>query len=329
MLQYEWEIVSLYTTPTVDNLSNVVKRVTWRYQVKEDSNVADIYGDTYFNSINAENFIAYDNLTKETVVLWIESIEDVSELKQNLISKLNEVKAPSIIEKQLPWDFESRYSFSDKYILIHNNELVAGPIYWNSNILNQHLKTLNIKTTLPEDILARKQGIVPLYQPTIVNENTKIYKAVTQNEQPEESIFTNNGNIDWNFSSGIAVGTYNAVDKPLNEVKEILKDIVLAAREEKAVKGAEVTINGNTYKAFTAPFARILLLQKLVLMSDSETCVWQFMNNEWAQVSKSNLLDVLREIDTYIQGVIEWQQDLVQRIESSSSIESLKTITIN
>jgi len=330
MVQYDWEILSLYTAPSVDGLNNVVKRVTWRYQAKEGSYAGDIYKDTYFNAPeNSDQFIEYDDLSQDTIVGWIESVENMEEVRAEVLARLETSKRPAIVERSVPWDHLSKYEFEDMYVLVHNDEVVYGPVHWHSNLMNDHLVKIGLEASLPMDIMARKQGIVPIEQPTIINSNTKIYKADMQNEQPESSLFSDNGHIIWDFSTGIAVGTYVAVDKPIEDIKTNLRDVVANKRNEKEVIGTQVVIGDQTYKIRTGPFARTMLVAKLTVMNDNDTCVYKFEDNKWAEVTKNDVLTMLRAVETYVQSVIDWEYDINQQIEATDSVNTLKEIDLN
>ena len=329
MVQYDWEILSLYTVPSIDGLNNVVKRITWRYQAKDGSYAGDIYHDTYLDSPNPQTFIQYDNLTKETIIGWIESTEDMTKVEEDALARLNESKNPSIVEKKVPWDYELKYDLKDLYVLVHQDEVVYGPVHWHSDIMNKNLEKLGLDPSLPIDIMARKQGIVPINQPTAINEETKIYKADMQNEQPEESLFTDNGHIIWDFSTGVAVGTYVAIGKPIEEVKENLRNVVANKRNEKELEGTNVTIGEETFKILTGPISRLLLVEKLNVMGDTDTCMWKFMENRWSEVSKDNVLSMLGVVDSYVQNLVNWEHGLVQQIEAANSVDDLKEISLD
>ena len=148
MVQYDWEILSLYTAPSEDGLSNVVKRVTWRYQAKEGSNSADIYRDTYFSSPNPDSFVVFDELDSSTIIGWIQSIENMSEIKASVDAKLELDKNPPIVEKNPPWVYDNLYSEKDLYIMTKDGEFYHGPIFWNSDSFNKKLKELNLEPSL-------------------------------------------------------------------------------------------------------------------------------------------------------------------------------------
>ena len=72
MMNYNIEILSLYVSQSENQLKDVVKRVTWKYQVKDGSYAADLFKDTFFESPNVSKYITYANLDPETIIAWID-----------------------------------------------------------------------------------------------------------------------------------------------------------------------------------------------------------------------------------------------------------------
>lgn len=328
-MEFTFEILSLYVAPHENGLNNVVKRVTWRYTAKDGIHAADIFRDSLLESPDPNAFVVYDNLSSETVIEWIKSAENMDEVNSSVLVALDKVKYPDIIEKNLPWDFESKYDQMDRYVLVHKGEVVHGPVHWHSDIMNRYLERIGKTPFLPFDILARRQGLVPINQPTVVDEDTAFYKVDMQNEQPEESMFTDNGHIIWDFSTGIAIGTYVAIDKPLEEAKNNLRGYVDQKRNEKEFEGTTVTIGEETFKILAGPLSRLLLVEKLSVMQDNDTCVWKFKENKWKEVSKEDIIVMLNTVDSYVQSLINWEYSIAQQIDAATSVDDLKEINID
>ncbi len=331
MLEYNKEILSIYTVQSENGLNDVVKRVTWKYQVKDGSYAADIFKDTHFSSVNSQEFIAYDNLTEDTIENWIDNIENMEELKTQLDAKLEEVKNPAkIAEKQKPWIDISVYDYSDMYVLFHENKMVVGPIYWSSESFNVRLKMLGLPESLPEDILARQRKIVPINQPLIINEatGTKIYKCITLNEQQENSVFQDNDYINWNLNVWPVEGTYQLVDRPLDVVKERLTAFMYEIRDAKEMAGVDVEIQNKTLKTLTGPVARLNILHKMNQLESNETTLYKFMNDEWLTINRNELELINLTVNQYIHSLDAWEQNITNQIKNATSVSQLKSIEI-
>jgi hypothetical protein len=330
-MEFSFEILSLYVAPYENGLNNVVKRVTWRYTAKDGIHAADIFRDSLLESPDPNSFVVYDTLSPETVIEWIKSTENMDEVNLAALAALDKVKNPDMVEKIIPWNFESLYDRMDRYVLVHKGEVVHGPVHWHSDIMNRYLEKIGKTPFLPFDILARRQGLVPINQPTIVDEDTAFYKVNMLNEQPEGSIsvFTDSDHIDWDFSSGIAVGTYNAIDKPLEEAKNNLRGYVEQIRNEKEFEGTTVTIGEETFKILTGPLSRLLLVEKLKVMQDNDTCVWKFMENKWKEVSREDVVVMLNTVDNYVQSITNWEYNIAQQIDAATSVDALREINLD
>lgn len=329
MIDYSFEVFSLYSALSENSFNNVVKRATWKVTAKEDQYAVDRYFDSHFVSPEPNAFIDYDNLSMETVVEWIKQQINLEELYANMALALEDVKNPSrIVEKPLPWAVETVYDKLDMYVLVHNDEVVYGPVHWHSDIMNSYLNSLGILYTFPDDIIARRRRLVPLNTPTVISETTKVFKASLLNSQPEESLFTSNGNIVWDFSSGIAVGTYIAVDKQLDEVKKSLFGIVERNRNNKETSGLAVLLNNEEYKIFSGPISRLNLLEKHNLMQENDTCVWKFMDNKWATVNKAQILYLYNSILDFVKNLQQWEYDKTIEINNATTVDQLKEISL-
>jgi hypothetical protein len=106
---FNWSIVQLDASPSLDSLSDVVRTVHWRYSINfsDVSGVeynTDIYGSLDdLGSPDANSFIPYNELTKTTVVAWLESKYDMTVLQSQLMQKLNDLYHPSIVPLSLPF----------------------------------------------------------------------------------------------------------------------------------------------------------------------------------------------------------------------------------
>jgi hypothetical protein len=83
---YNWEITAMEVILNQDGLSNVVSNIDWRLiaTVADKPYTALHWAKQYVSSPNADTFTNYEELTKEQVIIWLESILDVSQLKENL-----------------------------------------------------------------------------------------------------------------------------------------------------------------------------------------------------------------------------------------------------
>jgi hypothetical protein len=88
MIDFEWIISAMECKVKEGNLSDVVVLVHWRYNAtsitEKKEYFANAYGVTSVPLPSGENFIPYEDLTKERVVGWLESILDVPAMQLSL-----------------------------------------------------------------------------------------------------------------------------------------------------------------------------------------------------------------------------------------------------
>jgi hypothetical protein len=92
---YNFVISDLVAKIQDGELSNIVETVHWRYQATDDVNTVDVYGSVGLDAPEPGSFIPSDQLTKETVISWIESKLDVEALKTGLDAQLDALANPT------------------------------------------------------------------------------------------------------------------------------------------------------------------------------------------------------------------------------------------
>lgn len=103
---YHWKIVQLDAKIKENDLDNVIYTVHYRFYAEDDSDpkiVKDIIGCIGVE-YDPENFIPYEDLTKEDVVKWLESDLNVEGMKQNLDQEINLIKNPVDEYLKPDWD---------------------------------------------------------------------------------------------------------------------------------------------------------------------------------------------------------------------------------
>jgi hypothetical protein len=108
-MTYSWTILKFETRDQVNSegvtLSNAVVTVKWKRDgVDADGNTASVLGYTVLSAENVAqaDFVAFDSLTEETVVGWLDSAEadSLSEYNTHIQAKINKL---SSTERTPPW----------------------------------------------------------------------------------------------------------------------------------------------------------------------------------------------------------------------------------
>jgi hypothetical protein len=103
---YNWTISALDCKVKEGTLENVVNVVHWRLSASNDNFTAETYSATAMPSPSGDNFTTYNDLTKEQVVQWLETILDLEliEIKNRLIDNLFLLENPIQVTPQLPFN---------------------------------------------------------------------------------------------------------------------------------------------------------------------------------------------------------------------------------
>lgn len=328
MLTYTWHVLSLYTKPSLNDLTDVVRRITWRYQLTDGGNYGEIYKDTYLPEPSDTNtYIAYSDLSEETIIGWIQSIEDIPALQAELQIKLEKSKNPDLLENKLPWIFEDRYKpREDKYAMVFNGEVVYGPVHWHSDGMNAALESCGYPRSMPDDILVFRKGIVPYDKPLIVSDNLKIYKVQLINDQPPENPFYDNGHIVWDLSGDIAIGTYESVPKSLALAKGHVEASILGWVQSLTDVAVKVNINNVDHWFWAQLPYRLELMYRFNTMDDNATFQFKTGGNAWVELNKSNLVTILAALEERVQYITVWERDKMALKDQAFTIDELVNV---
>ncbi|MBN31685.1 MAG: hypothetical protein CL845_06795 [Crocinitomicaceae bacterium] len=107
-ITYTWEVTGLKKTKEGDNEDAVVQTY-WTKTGKDGNNNEGVFnGATPFTSANADPFIAFADLTEETVLGWIKAEADVDgssyqeHINAQILKQINEKITP-VVEADMPW----------------------------------------------------------------------------------------------------------------------------------------------------------------------------------------------------------------------------------
>jgi hypothetical protein len=105
---YSWDCKTVDTYPTQDTFSDVVYNVHWRLTGTDDTgeHSATVIGTQTISveTIDAETFVAFESLTHDDVVGWVETEmgeERVAELKSSVDSQIADKLAPKSVTKTI------------------------------------------------------------------------------------------------------------------------------------------------------------------------------------------------------------------------------------
>ncbi len=110
---YTWLVDSLDCFPSADGQTNVVCNVHWRVDGSDGTHNVTTYGNQPLTYTSGNSFIAYSNLTLETVTGWVKAAlgdEKVNTIQSmldtqisNLVNQPNTSPNIALITPVLPW----------------------------------------------------------------------------------------------------------------------------------------------------------------------------------------------------------------------------------
>ena len=103
-ITYQWEIMNLHLTRESGSLNNIVNAVSWVYRgINENHIEGFVSGKQELTSPNAEDFISYNELTRDNIISWLEINIDVNPLKSSIESQIQNNVNYSEYQLPLPW----------------------------------------------------------------------------------------------------------------------------------------------------------------------------------------------------------------------------------
>lgn len=108
-MNYTWEITSIKRKDT-STLNNIIVQTYWRKTgTDENGNSGQFSGATPFDlsTVDSDNFVAYEDLTEEMVLSWIQSVvvggyeEHVNEVIANQIDQ--QANPVTEVTEGFPW----------------------------------------------------------------------------------------------------------------------------------------------------------------------------------------------------------------------------------
>lgn len=208
------------------------------------------------------------------------------------------------------------------YALIHNSQLILGPIQWNYRLINGELEDLEVDAR----VSPRDYENVPF----TFDENTYLIPAV-QNIPEYDGRFQSVGNFDWEIiqENDVPVRvefTYPILDKTLDQIKQEYKSQLPDIRRQKETQIIDVTLGETTVQVSTSREERVSFVSKLVSSPGPHN--FKFENNVWLQITTTELEYVISQIDAKVQEAFDWEYSKVQEIDACETGEDVYNVII-
>ena len=101
MNNYTWRINAVDCYTSKDGLEKVAYNVHWSYFATNGEHTASMIGVQSIGEHNPDNFVAFEDLTEDDVISWIEAAMDVEQMQANLDKQIEDLVAPKVVKLQL------------------------------------------------------------------------------------------------------------------------------------------------------------------------------------------------------------------------------------
>lgn len=219
-----WDIFALVTAPSQDGLTNVVKKVKWRYTVTEGIHFGVVNGETQLSDPDPDSYIDYGSLTDEDIIPWLRAAEDEEAIKAKALLLLNAHKAPSEVER--PWVKNNPYTGREQYVFVFSGDTsnFYGPVSWNRVSFLEECSKRGVEVDLrAKDIELYLAKILPIDSPLTMSDSVVMYRFEKHVDvKPNHwGMYTQLGSIALDTTSGRAVITRTSEAMPLTEAKAL------------------------------------------------------------------------------------------------------------
>lgn len=213
------------------------------------------------------------------------------------------------------------------YALVHDSQLLLGPIQYNYRMINSDLEDLEIE----KRVSPRDYENVPIY----FDELTCLVPAV-QIIPEYDPRFASVGDFEWEIirENDIPVRvemTYFIVEKTLDQIKSEYKELVKPIRWNKENNQIlTLTVNNTEVQISTSREERTQLVSKLSSYGNTQdiTYNYKFMNDVWVEIGCTEIQYILQKIDEVVESAFNWEYTTLQTIDACTTGEEVYNVSL-
>lgn len=213
------------------------------------------------------------------------------------------------------------------YALVHNSQLIIGPINYNYRLINAELEELEVNAK----VSPRDYERVPI----IFDANTALVPVV-QDIPTYDERFESIGNFEWSIfqENGYPERvdmTYTINSKSLEQIKEEYKSRVSPIRWSKENDQLLIlTINNTQVQVLTSREERAQFVNKLVSCSNipNATHNYKFRNDVWVEIGCTEIEYILQQIDEAVQDSFDWEYTKLQEIDACTTGQEVYSVDL-
>jgi hypothetical protein len=205
------------------------------------------------------------------------------------------------------------------YAIVHKNRVIVGPMLWAQKYFTDVLK-------IRHKITANIPGKEPNELPFVINDNTKIHRAIDNKPDVNNMIHCVHGPF-WDLSGDVAIANYEIRDLPIETARNNFRQVLAAERYKREVAGIKTIVQGLEISLSTSREYINIFVQKLLLMSDDEIVSWKFPEG-WLVLTKQDLAHIVQTGARHIQNSFDWEREMSYQIDTCTSLEKLLLLPI-
>jgi hypothetical protein len=102
-IAYTWEFSQFEKAPQQDGLLEVVKVIHWTLKAEDGNYRSSAYGTTSVAAPDPDNYIAYEDITKQWAIDAVSAVLDVPAMEASLLAAIERQKNPPIVSAAPPF----------------------------------------------------------------------------------------------------------------------------------------------------------------------------------------------------------------------------------
>lgn len=208
------------------------------------------------------------------------------------------------------------------YALIHDSQLILGPIGYNCRLINSDLEELEIENRIsPTDYYN-----IPLQ----IDDKTHLVEVI-QIIPDYDLRFESVGNFEWEIikENDIPVRVemrYSIQKKSLELIKEEYKKQLAPIRKTKENTYINIDIKGTTVSVLTSREERLSFVSKLLSSTDIHN--FKFPNEIWLEITSEDIQYIISQIDLTVQEAFDWEHQKLQEIDACTTGEEVYNVIL-
>ena len=206
------------------------------------------------------------------------------------------------------------------YVVKYKESIVLGIIPWNNKYIQDVMRN-RYRITIELPYLEPESSEFPY----VVNDDITIYPASEDRDLNINPMVQQYYGPTWEFLEKNVIAHYEIRPLDLHDAQSNYRARAAAYRYDKEVAGTKITINSVEYNIETDRSNRSKYIEKYIMLEDNQTVNWKFID-QWVNLSKQNLQNIIQAIDSHIQAAFDWELSMINIIESAASSEDLLAI---